>query len=235
METFFAIQRWVRDAIALDLQAFADERSWLALIAVLPLGVFLGALHALTPGHSKTVLATYVAGSTATVARGLAVAATLAVTHVFSAVAIALLALPLMSHSLGQGADSPLLADLSRGLLAAIGLWMVWRAWRHPVHGHAEGPAVGVIAGLIPCPLTLFVMTYAMVREIPEAGLVFALAMMLGILTTLGGVAALSVLAREALSRLIESRGKSLARASRLFEGLAGVILIAIGLRELLS
>ncbi len=234
METFFAIQRWVRDAVALDLQAFADERSWLALLAVLPLGVVFGALHAMTPGHSKTVLATYVAGSTASVSRGLGVAATLAITHVFSAVAIALFALPLMSHSLGQGADSPLLADLSRGLLAAIGLWMLWRAWRHPVHDHAEGPAVGVIAGLIPCPLTLFVMTYAIVREVPEAGLVFAMAMMLGILVTLGSVAALTVVARRALSTLIERRGKSLAQAGRAFEGAAGVILIAIGLRELL-
>ena len=112
---------------------------------------------------------------------------------------------------------------------------MLWRAWKRPGHGHAEGPYVGVIAGLIPCPLTLFVMIYALARGIPEAGLVFALAMMLGITVTLGAVAGLAVFARQTLARLIARRGRSLTRASRVLEGLAGILLVLIGLRELLA
>ncbi|TIW69718.1 MAG: ABC transporter permease, partial [Mesorhizobium sp.] len=72
----------------------------------------------------------------------------------------------------------PALETLSRGLLGLIGVWIIWRALRgrHRHHVH-EGEAVGFMAGLIPCPLTLFVMTYAISRGIPWAGLVFAVAM----------------------------------------------------------
>ena len=54
-------------------------------------------------------------------------------------------------------------------------LWLLIAAIRgHAAHSHHEGAAFGVVAGLIPCPLTLFVMTFASARGVPEAGLAFA-------------------------------------------------------------
>ena len=67
---------------------------------------------------------------------------------------------------------------LSRGLLIAIGLWLLVGALRHRPHAHGEGFAVGFVAGLAPCPLTLFAMVLALARGVPEAGLAFAAAMM---------------------------------------------------------
>lgn len=55
------------------------------------------------------------------------------------------------------------------------------------------------MAGLVPCPLTLFAMFYALARGVPEAGLMFAVAMMLRILATLAVVALLTVFMRDAL------------------------------------
>jgi ABC-type nickel/cobalt efflux system permease component RcnA len=46
-----------------ELGTFAASRSWLGLLAILPLGIVLGAVHALTPGHGKSVLAIYIVGS----------------------------------------------------------------------------------------------------------------------------------------------------------------------------
>ena len=74
MDLLLAFQRWINTAITADLSAFAATRSWTALAAVLPLGIVFGAAHALTPGHGKTVLATYLAGSRLAVVRGIAVA-----------------------------------------------------------------------------------------------------------------------------------------------------------------
>jgi ABC-type nickel/cobalt efflux system permease component RcnA len=42
-----------------------------------------------------------------------------------------------------------------------------------------------MMAGQIPCPLTLFVMTIAMYRGVPAAGVLFAMVMMLGVMLTL--------------------------------------------------
>jgi ABC-type nickel/cobalt efflux system permease component RcnA len=57
------IQRDIRGALSDDIAAFAASGDWSSLLAVLPLGTVFGAAHALTPGHSKSVLAAYVAGS----------------------------------------------------------------------------------------------------------------------------------------------------------------------------
>ena len=68
----------------------------------------------------------------------------------------------------------------------------------------------------------------------PEAGLTFALAMVLGVRTTLGTVAALTVLARERVVGFIGRHGGSVEKASRLLEAGTGVALVVIGFRELL-
>ena len=96
------------------------------------------------------MLATYLAGSEAKIARGLLTSLTLSFTHVTIAVLIAVLSLPLVSIALGSVGRAPLLEDISRGLLGLIGAWMLWRALRHGHHHKHEGEAVGVMAGLFP-------------------------------------------------------------------------------------
>lgn len=233
MEFLIAVQGWIRQSITADLNAFAATRDWAALVLILPLGIMFGAVHALTPGHGKTVLASYLVGSRLAVLRGLGVAGTLALTHVGLAVVIALTAAPLITRTLGGAGQAPLLEALSRGMLGLIGLWFLVRAVRGQNHQHREGLMVGVIAGLIPCPLTLFAMFLAMARGVPEAGLTFALAMVLGVGLTLAVVAGLVILARTWVVSLMASHGASLERLSRLLEGLTGAMLVAIGIKEL--
>jgi nickel/cobalt transporter (NicO) family protein len=234
MDVLIALQRWINASISADLSAFAASRDIAALAGILPLGIVFGAIHALTPGHGKTVLASYLIGSRLAVVRSLAVAGALAITHVGSAVVLALAAAPILTRTLGGVGRAPILEDLSRGLLALIGLWLVWRAWRGSVHEHREGVMVGVIAGLVPCPLTLLAMFLALSRGVPEAGLTFAFAMALGVGTTLCIVAALTVLARQWVVGFISRHGGSVERASRVLEASTGIALVLIGVRELL-
>jgi ABC-type nickel/cobalt efflux system permease component RcnA len=202
---------------------------------VLPLGILFGAVHALTPGHSKTVLASYLAGSPFSVLRGMGVALTLSFTHILTAVLIAVLALPLVTTTLGGAGRAPLLQDLSRAMLAGVGVWMLLRAWRRSNHHHSsQGMMVGVMAGLIPCPLTLFVMIFALSRGVPEAGIVFAIAIMLGVALTLSVVAILAISVRSGVTTLIERYGGQFDYAGRFVEAAAGILLILIGVREIL-
>lgn len=158
----------------------------------LPLGILFGAAHALTPGHSKIVLVTYLAGSEVAARRRLLISLLLSFTHVAMSVVIAGLALPLVSVARGSMGRAPLLEDISRGLLGIIGVWMLWQAFRlgrGHAHENARSAAFGVASDLAPCPLTLFVMTFAIGRAVPEAGIVFAVVMLAGVAFTLGAVA----------------------------------------------
>jgi nickel/cobalt exporter len=120
--TLVEIQRAIYTALAEQIKLLSAEGDWLAFLAFLPMGILFGAVHALTPGHSKAVLATYLAGSEAKIARGLLVSLTLSFTHVTIAVLIAVLSLPLVSIALGSVGRAPLLEDISRGLLGLIGI-----------------------------------------------------------------------------------------------------------------
>jgi ABC-type nickel/cobalt efflux system permease component RcnA len=229
----YAAQRWVYASLTSQLTEFAHTRSWAALAVVLPLGIMFGAVHALTPGHGKSVLASYLVGARLAVLRSLAVAGALALTHVGSAVVLALLAAPLITRTLGGAGRAPLLEMLSWSLLAAVGLWLLLRAMRRRPHLHHEGVMVGVMAGLIPCPLTLFVMLYALARGVTAAGLAFAAAVLAGIAITLGAVALAAVLARDGLLRLLARHGTSIEKLARALDAVSGALLLLIGVGEL--
>ena len=232
LELLIRVQGWIHEALIAAMGAFAAGRDWTTLAAMLPMGILFGAVHALTPGHGKTVLASYLVGSKLAAVRSLSVAGALAVTHIGSAVLIALFALPLVSRTLGSVGRAPSLEALSRGGLAMIGLWLLIRALRGRAHHHdgREGVMVGVVAGLVPCPLTLFAMVLALGRGVPEAGLTFALAMVLGVGLTLAAVAVLAVFARSCVVAASAHHGASVAQLSRVLDGAAGALLLAAGL-----
>ena len=235
LELLIRVQGWIHEALIAATGAFAAGRDWTTLAAMLPMGILFGAVHALTPGHGKTVLASYLVGSKLAAVRSLSVAGALAVTHIGSAVLIALFAQPLVSRTLGSVGRAPSLEALSRGGLAVIGLWLLIRAVRGGGHHHdeREGMMVGVVAGLVPCPLTLFAMVLALGRGVPEAGLTFALAMVLGVGLTLAVVALLAVFARAWVVAVSSRHGASIAQLSRVLDGVAGALLLAAGLYAL--
>jgi nickel/cobalt exporter len=131
LESLIAAQRWIYSTLAADLSAFAGTRNWAALASVLPLGIVFGAIHALTPGHGKSILASYLVGSRLKVLRGMAVAGVLSLTHVGSAVVLALLAAPLVTRTLGGvGRALPLRSS-------AAGCWLYLAC------GYLSAPFVG--------------------------------------------------------------------------------------------
>jgi nickel/cobalt exporter len=236
LQDLINFQREIYQAFADQIRAFADGGGWTVFLAYLPMGILFGATHTLTPGHSKAVLATYLVGNPLSLARSLTVSLVLSFTHVAMSVLIALLSLPLVSIALGSVGRAPLLEDISRGLLGLIGLWMLYRAFRRlpHTHDHGEGTVVGFMAGLVPCPLTLFVMTFAISRGVPEAGIAFAITMMAGVALVLSVVATATVLFRQQVMHLVEERPIILDCMTRGIEGIAGLILTAIAVRELL-
>jgi nickel/cobalt transporter (NicO) family protein len=230
MQILIDLQRSIHDAVSSLFNSFAEAHDWRALLILLPLGIVFGAVHALTPGHSKVVLASYLVGSRVALTRSALVAGALALTHIASAVVLALLAAPLITRTIGNAGRAPAIELLSRGTLALIGVWLIVRALRHRPHVHGEGVMVGVVAGLVPCPLTLFAMFLALSKGVVLAGLTFAAAMMIGVGLTLTCVAMVTVLARDRTLALIGRHGASVERISRALDFATGALLIAVGI-----
>ncbi|MFD1326288.1 HoxN/HupN/NixA family nickel/cobalt transporter [Mycoplana ramosa] len=229
-------QRDIYSALAEHIKAFALGSGWTTLIAFLPMGIVFGAVHALTPGHSKAILATYLTGSSTKLTRALMTAVVLSFTHVSMSVVIVLLSLPLVTIMFGSGGpgSSPILENVSRALLGLIGVWMICRSLGRGGHRHSDKSdiAFGMVAGLIPCPLTLFVMTFASVRGVPEAGLMFAVVMMIGVAMTLASVALTATLFRSAVANLISRWPQLFVVVPRTIEALCGLILVTVAILQ---
>ena len=93
----------------------------------------------------------------------------------------------------------------------------------------------GFFAGLIPCPLTLFVMTLAMSRGTPEAGIAFSFAMLFGVAAILGTVAGIAAVARDSFVHLFENHGIAIMRLSKILDIFAGASLMTIAIYELIK
>jgi ABC-type nickel/cobalt efflux system permease component RcnA len=137
-------------------------------------------------------------------------------------------------HTQPEAPGAPALELLSRGLLAAIGAWLLFRAIRGEPHRHDACPwdlwRVSYRARL-----TLFAMVYALANGVPPAGVAFAAAMLLGVALTPCVVALLTIFAREWRVRSWTRHGATLAHLSRLLEGATGVALLLIGLAPFVS
>lgn len=230
-----ALQATIHGSIADHIQAFAGSGEWLTLLAVLPMGMLFGAAHGLTPGHNKMVLASYVVGDSVPALRASLMALVLTAVHVGSAVLIALFAGFLVSRTITSAGQAPVLGTASRVLLLGVGLWLVLRSLMGRPHVHGEGFGVAIAAGLVPCPLTLFVMVLAMSQGVPQAGLVFAVAMVGGVGTILVAVALAASFGSRVFADSLARQGAAMSLVARSLEMVAGVVLVLLAIIQLLG
>ncbi|MBE7552704.1 MAG: sulfite exporter TauE/SafE family protein [Anaerolineales bacterium] len=116
----------------------------LLLAAALGLAALLGGLHALTPGHGKTLVAAYLIGSRGTTGQAVALGSIVTFTHTASVIVIGLLAL-LASQFIVPHILAPALEIISGLLVVILGLRLLRNRWRfrnedahHHPHNHSH-------------------------------------------------------------------------------------------------
>ncbi len=111
------------------------------LILALGIAFFLGAAHALTPGHGKTLVAAYLVGSRGTVWDAVYLGSVVTLTHTSSVFILGFLTLYASQHIL-MDRIYPWLSLVSGLLVLGMGLWLLRSRWRgsahdrHHDHGH---------------------------------------------------------------------------------------------------
>jgi ABC-type nickel/cobalt efflux system permease component RcnA len=225
------LQRWLYGSATGGLTSFAAGPEPGALLAGLAFAVLFGSVHALMPGHGKVALVSYYLGRPSRMIGGVVTSVILILTHVGSAIVLVLAGFKAIRITLGGVGRAPAFEAASAILVTAIGIWLLLRALRHShVHTEAESRTLAFATGLVPCPLTTFIMVYAAANGIVGAGLLLTAAMALGMIATILLFVAGTILLRERALRFLERSGPWRERLGRALESASAVAVIAFGL-----
>jgi len=176
-----------------------------------------GVIHAIGPGHGKSVVFAYFLGRRGSMWRGFVMGHMLTFIHVLSAVLLVFGLRWLLNANGTQGFDAAgaVMQRVSYGLVVAIGSVMFLHALYELVSGKMASRAcctaapeqadyrgillVSTLTGLVPCPGAALVLAFALGLGIPAAGLagVAALALGMGLTTSMFGM--LSIMSRSTL------------------------------------
>ena len=97
----------------------------------------LGALHALSPGHGKTIVAAYLVGSRGTMRHAIFLGAVVTFTHTFSVFMLGIGTL-LLSNYVVPDKIIPWLGAISGFSIVAIGAWLLYQRL-NALAGHSHG------------------------------------------------------------------------------------------------
>jgi nickel/cobalt transporter (NicO) family protein len=194
------------------LARLLDRAATLPMLGLVLIAFGLGAVHAVQPGHGKTLVAATVLGERGTWSRGALLALLTTLTHTGS---VLLVALGLWwTQTARYGEIHRTLAHLAGCAIAAIGLWRLGRHLarygEHEVETTSDRVApppkrglvgLGVAGGLVPCwdAIVLIVLAEATGRLL--LGIVLLIAFGLGMTLVLVAVGVLAARMRRLVLR----------------------------------
>lgn len=203
----------------------AESRSTSSMMLALVLAFAFGALHAMGPGHGKTIVTAHLATGGAGRSSALAVGLAVSLMHTASVLALGLVAFA-FTRSLSASAVYPWLSLAAGVIVLALGVWLLVtrvRAGRagkegaidhapHTEHAHhahvddARGARMGLAAvafggGLLPSPTAVVVLLGAIALERVAFGLALVTAFSAGLAATLALLGVIVVRARSFADR----------------------------------
>jgi nickel/cobalt transporter (NicO) family protein len=154
-----AIFSWVVDKqqtmqreLAGSVTRLKTENAFAAAMGLAILSFLYGVIHAVGPGHGKTIISSYVVANEETVRRGVLISFIAAAMQAMTAVVlVSVLAIALNASGMAIKAWTLQLESVSYALIALVGLWLLttqlarlWRSWRSRPAG-SVGPASSAV------------------------------------------------------------------------------------------
>lgn len=240
MDTIFGsiieIQRWLYFGATGQLRALTADTGGIAPLAAMAMAAMFGAVHALMPGHGKSVLVSFHAGQQGRLVDGFWTSAILTLTHVGTAIILVATGFLVLQRTLAGAGRSTAFETTSAALVALIGIWLLYRAIRPRDHVRAtDGRLLALGTGLIPCPLTTFIMAMASTQGTVGLGLLLIAGMTTGMIFTIALFAVGAALFRQQLLLFLDRTATWRTNVGRGLEFASAGAVIGLGFLMLLS
>jgi nickel/cobalt exporter len=109
--------------------ALQGKLTLFVIISTLALAFFIGALHALQPGHGKTLVAAYLVGSRGTIWHAILLGLVVTFTHTFSVLMLGVVVLFLSQYILPETVNM-WLGIITGVLITIMGIWLFLQAYK---------------------------------------------------------------------------------------------------------
>ncbi len=217
------LQRELHAKISRAIREYKESGTDPYKVLTLLLGAFLyGMVHAVGPGHGKSVACAYFLSRGGRLRHGVFMGMTTALVHTASAVATVMLLRLVMEGAVGVGFEGAVdrMTQLSFMAIAAIGLVMVGLSVRNMLrksNRHDVGNMelsdkhyfkVAVVSGIIPCPGAAIILFFTLALKVPILGMVLVAAMSLGMGLTVSAAGVLTLCCRTSLLSASSPRSK---------------------------
>ena len=217
----------------------------------------LGAMHALSPGHGKTIVAAYLVGARGTFSHAIFLGGMVTFTHTISVFFLGLTTLFLSQYVLPEKIF-PVLGAISGLSIVWIGGMLLYKRARrlrghvgqhdhghHHDHDHDHGPsgphshvpegdvtlgsliALGASGGLVPCPSALVLLLSSIALGRVGLGLLLLVAFSTGLAIILMGIGVLVLYAKHLLP---DSEKTAAHPAFRIIPVVSAALIVCIGL-----
>ncbi|MEQ9480851.1 nickel/cobalt transporter [Coleofasciculus sp. F4-SAH-05] len=190
----------------------ASEPTLSTVLIGIAIAFGFGAVHALSPGHGKTLVSAYFIGSQGTPQQAVLLGLTITFSHTLSIFLLGAIALFASQYVLPEQ-SYPVLSFVNGLTIGIVGLSLLRKrlhSHSHPhSHTHAHSPTslsslvkLGIAGGLIPCPSALVMLLSAVALHQISYGLFLVGGFSLGLASVLVILGVVAIYARQWLERL---------------------------------
>ena len=239
-------QHRLNEAISDAFHDVETSGSRTALMLILGLAFIYGAIHAIGPGHGKSIVASYFVAHHARWTSGILMGSMISLIQgVTAIVLVGVLAVVLRAKQIEILNRGTVVEFVSYGLIVAIGAWMFYRAASGKLHAHAHVETGGhdhghvnhhhrldrrliVATGLTPCASAIIILLFALANHAFWLGVVAVAVLTIGMAVTISTIGVLTVLGRRALLALIDTVGVQSHRLERGLAMVAAVVIVGV-------
>ena len=186
----------------------------------------LGFMHALEPGHGKSVMAAYILGTGANLRDALLLGLTVVISHTSVVFALGILSIYLVG-ALSSEMTHDIMSVIGGGILIAVGIWILknyFRPHEHKIDTKKGVLAIGLSAGLVPCPAALAVLLFSITSGNLYDGLVYVFIFSLGLALSISLLSALFVRGKQFIEKYVQSKNINKLPL------ISGIVIVLIGI-----
>lgn len=235
---FFEILRSVDKTLSETIDKLTLGFQLSILLVLIATSFAYGIIHSIGPGHGKIIIASFFLKEKHPLKKSLLLAGIIAIFHNGSAVILSFLFYFILTGIKG------LLKirihnyfNMASGiLLTAVGLiFIVLKLMRQgEVSAYVKNrnlALVGISAGIVPCPVAVMIMIFALSKNHALIGLLSVTCISIGMLFLLAAVGFAAIKSREGILRISEKMTRKAEAVSSAVEYLSILVIMAIGVK----